>query len=159
MASLADELQLTIGIADSRLSVATLTLSAPRVALYQSWVANIDEGWTRWLFEQFEIPFTNIHDDDVKAGDLSERFDCIVIPSQSPDAIIEGHEEGTIPPMYAGGMSVAGVENIRKYVHEGGTLVLQNAACGLVIEQPGLPVSETFRAPELLSRSTTLITC
>ena len=26
-------------------------------ALYKPWVENIDEGWTRWLLEQYEFPF------------------------------------------------------------------------------------------------------
>jgi len=145
METLAEDLHLTMGSADSRPSVETIGVTAPRIALYQSWVANIDEGWTRWLFEQFEIPFTNVHDADVKAGNLSERYDCIVIPSQSPDSIVQGHEEGTMPPTYVGGMTVGGVENVKNFVEGGGTLVLQNAACGLVIDEAGLPVSDGLK--------------
>ena len=31
-------------------------LRTPRVALYQPWQPNMDEGWTRWLLEQYEFP-------------------------------------------------------------------------------------------------------
>ncbi len=34
----------------------------PRIAIYQPWTAAIDEGWTRWLFEQYGVPYTTIHD-------------------------------------------------------------------------------------------------
>ena len=30
-------------------------LKQPRVALYQSWVANPDEGWTEWLLDHYGI--------------------------------------------------------------------------------------------------------
>ena len=73
----------------------------------------MDEGWTRWLFEQFEIPFTNVEDADIKAGNLEGRFDVLVLPSQSSEDIVEGNEEGTMPPKYVGGITREGAENIR----------------------------------------------
>jgi hypothetical protein len=105
----------------------------------------MDEGWTRWLFEQFEFPFTNVHDADIKAGDLRGRFDVLVIPSMSSEAIVEGHEEGTIPPMYVGGITREGAENIREFVTEGGTLVALNAGCYFAMEWLGLPVSDVLK--------------
>jgi hypothetical protein len=30
---------------------------APRIALYKPWTASMDEGWTRWVLEQFGVPF------------------------------------------------------------------------------------------------------
>ena len=51
-----------------------------RVGLYKPWVENIDEGWTRWLLEQYEFEFENIADADIKQGGLRQRFDAIVLP-------------------------------------------------------------------------------
>jgi hypothetical protein len=32
-------------------------MRAPRIAMYQSWTANMDEGWTRWVLEHYEFPY------------------------------------------------------------------------------------------------------
>ncbi len=57
-------------------------LPRPRLALYRPWTASMDEGWSRWLFERYRFRFTNVYDADVRAGDLRERYDVIVLPSE-----------------------------------------------------------------------------
>ena len=54
-----------------------------RVGLYRSWVASIDEGWTRWILEQYKFPFTSVYNADIRAGHLHDRFDTIVIPDMN----------------------------------------------------------------------------
>jgi len=105
----------------------------------------MDEGWTRWLFEQYEFPFDNIYDAEVRAGELGKRFDVLVIPSVSTNAIVNGHRPGTIPPQYVGGITSAGVGNIKKFVEEGGTLVLLNSGCHFAIDKLGVPVSDVLK--------------
>jgi hypothetical protein len=123
----------------------------PRIGLYKSWVANMDEGWTRWLLEQYEFPYTSIRDADVRAGRLRQRFDVIILPDQSPRQIVEGHHAGTRPsrpqpwnpppPEYQGGIGDAGVDALREFVRGGGTLVALDEASDLVIARFGEPFS------------------
>jgi len=145
MDSLAKELFLTVGGTGGRVTANTFKLKAPRVALYKSWTASMDEGWTRWLFEQYEFPFKNVHDAEVRAGDLGKRFDVLVIPSISTDDIVNGHQPGTIPPQYVGGITNTGVVNIKKFVEEGGTLVLLNSGCLFAIDKLGLHLSNVLK--------------
>jgi len=145
MNSLAKDLFLTIGVAGGGITTKAFKLKSPRVALYKSWVANMDEGWTRWLFEQFEFPFRNIHDAEVKAGEIGKDFDVLVIPAISPNAIVNGHKPGTIPPQYVGGITNKGVSNIKTFVQEGGTLVLLNYGSLFAIEQLGLSLSNVLK--------------
>jgi Zinc carboxypeptidase len=67
-----------------------LQIHLPRIGLYQSWVASMDEGWTRWLFDQNAIPYTRLTDADIRKGDLNQRFDVILIPDNSAGAITSG---------------------------------------------------------------------
>jgi hypothetical protein len=67
-----------------------LLVHLPRIALYQSWVASMDEGWTRWIFDQNKIPYTRVVDADIRKGDLSQKFDVILIPDNAARAITTG---------------------------------------------------------------------
>ena len=62
-----------------------------RIGLYRSWVASIDEGWIRWLLEQYGFAYTTLRNQDIRAGNLRERFDVVLLPAQSASAILDGH--------------------------------------------------------------------
>ena len=141
MRAIAEDLDLQISRI-SKPTVETIKLKKPRIALYQSWTANIDEGWTRLILENHEFPFTSVHNAEIQAGNLKDRFDAIILPSQNPSSIINGHKKGTMPPEYVGGIQDAGVDNIKRFVENGGTLIAMDAACGLPIEKFHLPVAD-----------------
>ena len=99
-------------------------------ALYRSWIANIDEGWTRWVLEQFGFQYTTVTNADIQAGHLADRFDVVIVPSQSPRAILEGHRPDAarpragpwspVPAEYQGGIGDAGVTALKDFVQPGG---------------------------------------
>ena len=66
----------------------------PRIGLYKSFMADIDEGWTRWLLEQFGFAYSSLRNADIQAGSLRARFDSIVFADERPDAIENGHAPG-----------------------------------------------------------------
>jgi hypothetical protein len=130
--------------------VAGLRLRAPRVGLYQPWGGNADEGWTRWVFEQFEVPFQTLHREEIKAGNLAAKFDAIVLPSMSAQEIRTGEPSAqaaapTLPPPYAGGLGADGAVSLARFVRDGGTLVALDAATEFAIEQLGLPVKNVLK--------------
>jgi hypothetical protein len=117
-----------------------------RIGLYRPWAASIDEGWTRWILEQYQFPFTSLYNADVRAGHLRAHFDTIVIPDMSERSILEGHRPGTIPERYAGGIGEEGAQELRDFVTEGGTLVAFNNASLFAINQFNLPVTNALGA-------------
>jgi hypothetical protein len=116
-----------------------------RIALYKPWTANMDEGWTEWLLDRYGFRYSVITNADVQAGRLSERFDVILIASQSPRSIIEGYAEGTVPPRYAGGIGGTGIRALDTYVRDGGTLVCLNQSADFAIDALHLPVKNVVR--------------
>lgn len=67
-----------------------LAVHLPRIGLYQSWVPSMDEGWTRFIFDQNHIPYTRLVDADIRKGALDKRFDVIILPDNAPRAITVG---------------------------------------------------------------------
>jgi hypothetical protein len=119
-------------------------LRLPRIGLYRSWVAEIDEGWIRWVLDQYGIPYANLRDADLRAGDLS-GYDVIVLPAQPADAMLDGHAPGSMPERYVGGIGRDGAATLRRFVEGGGRVVAIDGATDFVMEQFGLPVSNALR--------------
>jgi hypothetical protein len=113
----------------------------PRLGLYRPWAPSIDEGWTRWILEEYGFTPVTLRNGDVQAGHLRERFDSILIADASQRSIMEGYAAGTIPGEYAGGIGEPGAEALRNFVREGGTLIAFNNATLFAIEQFHLPVT------------------
>lgn len=124
-----------------------------RVALYKPWVASMDEGWTRWVLEQYNFNLRNIDNKAVKGSTLSKEFDVILLPDVSKDVIVDGKrkpEEGQskyfqeLPPEYSGGIGKEGSKSLKEFVEKGGTLVALASACDFVIEEFNIPVTNVL---------------
>lgn len=150
-------------------SPAVVALKAPRVGLYRPWAANMDEGWTRWVLEQYGFAPKSLDNKAVRAGRLNESFDVVVLAKISPDTITNGRpkrDEGEmkywveLPPEYQGGLDKEGAKALKEFVESGGTLVSLSDASDWVIAEFNIPVRnvlakvrrEEFQCPGSLLR-------
>jgi hypothetical protein len=115
-------------------------VKAARVGLYRPWTASMDEGWTRWILEQYKFPFRSLYNADIRGGHLRERYDVIILPDIGERSILDGNRPGTIPERYAGGVGEDGAQELRDFVTAGGTLIAFNNASTFAINQLQLPV-------------------
>jgi Zinc carboxypeptidase len=115
-----------------------------RVGIYRGSTSNMDEGWTRFVFDTFNVPYTSIRDVDIRQGTLNAKFDAVIFPSQATTQIINGNAPGTLPAEYTGGITDAGVKNLKEFVTNGGMLICFDASCDLAIKQFNLPVRNTL---------------
>ncbi len=122
------------GLSDSR---------ARRIAIFRNTSAAMDEGWTRWVFDQYRIPFTIVTARDVRAGDLASRFDAIILPDQNARQIARG-PTGPYPDSLTGGLGDAGAAALGDFVDAGGTLLAFNDASDYAIEALHLPVTNVL---------------
>ena len=111
-----------------------------RLALYKGWTGSMDEGWTRWLFDAFNVPYSSLRDADVRAGSLRAKYDVIVLPSMRLREIVEGRSKETAPAEFTGGIAEGGVAHLRRFVEEGGTLVCWDDSTELPLKHFNLPV-------------------
>jgi hypothetical protein len=111
-----------------------------RVGLYRAWASSIDEGWTRWILENFGFAPVTLRNGDIQAGSLRDRLDAIILPEMMPDTIRNGFGPGAVPAQYSGGLGALGVTALREFVQAGGVLIAFNNASVFAIEDLGLPV-------------------
>jgi hypothetical protein len=97
----------------------------------------MDEGWTRWILEQFEFPYTSLTDRDIQAGRLHEKYDAIALPDALPRTMEAGAAAGTMPPEFLGGLGDSGAVALREFVAAGGTILAFNRASLYAIDRLG----------------------
>jgi len=124
---------------------ASRPLAALRVGLYRPWLDNVDEGWTRWVFDQYELPFTSLSNADIHKPGLRSRFDAIVLPSIPADLLVSGQSADSVPAEYAEGLGPEGAQALIAFVHDGGTLVSIDQSTAWAIETFDLPVRDVTR--------------
>jgi hypothetical protein len=139
--TVAADLGVRINVAERGTPAGALAIKPPRVGMYSPWTGgNMDEGWTRWVLEQYEFGLTTLHNAEVRAGKLRDTFDVIIFPDQNPNAIVNGATGQNIRPEYRGGIGDEGLAAIKDFVARGGTLVTLGAAADLAIERLGVPL-------------------
>ena len=142
-----EELGLTAAALSSAPGVPTHDADAPRIAIYSSWDRSTQEiGWVRFTFDKFGIPFDLIYKEQVKKGGLRDRYDVIVMPTQTLGRAQVFAAPAARPVPYkksdkykflgmygesddiTGGMGSEGVEAFQRFLDAGGTLVAMGAA-------------------------------
>jgi len=117
----------------------------PRIALLHTWISTQDEGWWRLALESMKVPYDYISTQDASAiADLRERYDVILFPPvggsrATPQDLVNGYPPG--PPLpwkkteltpnlgvdetddMRPGLGLSGVQNLLRFVEEGGLLV------------------------------------
>jgi hypothetical protein len=142
--SLAKEFSLQIQAGDAPKEM--FPLKPLRLGLYKPWVANKDEGWTRFIFDTWEFPYTTLHDAEVRSSRLKQKYDVIVLTNVPSSRIIEGHKKGRVPPKYSGGIGQEGLAALAQFVKDGGTLITLNASCQLPLEHFKVPLKDVSRS-------------
>jgi len=138
--SLARGLGLRIESLDSIKPASPRPLKEYRLGIYQPWTASMDEGWTRWVLEQFEFDFKVLHNAEIRAGQLEKNYTHIILPSISSRVILEGRRQGETPPEYAGGIGTEGISALNSFVQNGGVLIAVENSADFAIEYFGLPL-------------------
>jgi len=118
---------------------------ASRAALYQPYIANMEEGWARLALDNHEIPYDTIHNAGIRAGNLNARYDVIVLPPAGPESIINGYPTDSTAPEFVGGIGHEGVVALQEFVAAGGLLVCMDQASNLAIDYFNIPVRNIVR--------------
>jgi hypothetical protein len=119
------------------------SVRASRIGIYQPWMANMDEGWTRWLLDHYGVPYRVLTDQDIRGGALAD-VDVVLLTTQRAQSIEQGNPEDRMPAEYVGGLGREGVAALVAFVEGGGRVVALNAATDFVIRQFDIPVGNAL---------------
>ena len=168
VADVARETGVDFAALDTDATAGSRPVSQLRIGMYQRYYGgNMDEGWTRWLLEDFSFPYTTLMDAEITGGDLSDDYDVVILPADGV-ARMTGERSGgggpgddapTYPEEYRSGFGQEGVDALEAFVENGGTLVTFAEAGALPIEKFGLPVRnvrEGLSSTEFWSPGSTL---
>jgi len=111
-----------------------------RVAIYKSFTASMDEGWTEWLLDSWGFKYTILNNSDIQAGDLNSKYDVILFASDRAGSITDGFAKGTVPPRYEGGIGDAGIRALDAFVRAGGSMITFSQSSDFAINALHLPV-------------------
>jgi hypothetical protein len=168
--SVASELGLKVIAGSNAPSIVTHPVRVARVALVHTWLTTQDEGWWRHAFDDAGVPFTYISTQKVAQDDnLRSQFDVLIFPPvgrNSPQTLVSGMPMWGNPLPWKTtpetpnigkidstddmrpGLSWIGVENLRRFVQQGGVLLTSMNTSDFAISfgfAPGISVAPKQR--------------
>ena len=156
----------TQALTAERTEEAGVPVKKPRLGLFQPWSGSMDEGWTRWILEQYGFDYVLLHPEDFHKP-LRDQVDVILLAddarvpvenasAQAPGANRGGGPARAVRPEYAYALTADDLKAFESFVREGGTLVCLNSAARFAVQQFKLPVknvTEGLKGEEFFLRS------
>jgi hypothetical protein len=129
---------------------------APRIGLWDQYGGSMPSGWTRWILEQFEFPFSRVFAQELDAGNLNAKYDVLIfvngaIPSANTGGGGRGRggqqpDPSQIPAEYRAHLGRMTAETtipqLRRFVEGGGTIVAIGSSAANLAAHLELPVTD-----------------
>ena len=137
----------------------TKQVKMKKIGVYQRYYGgNADEGWTRWILEQYRFRYRTVMDKDILRGKLASKYDIIILPSDAKEILLgdkieeyyekrwgDGFTLPKYPEEYLSGFGEEGVKKLKEFVEEGGTLLCFGDSSNFAIEELELPIKNVLK--------------
>ncbi len=135
------------------------SMKNPRIALVETYMHDMDAGWTRYVFDSYKVAYKVLKPHEIEGADLQENFDVVVFPNNNKSILMAGkyssgggnYSPSSYPPEYAKGMGKKGLNELLKFVDNGGVVVSWEASTELFNQNlsidKGKDGKEDFRLP------------
>ncbi len=152
-----ESLPFTPGTISDKRAIYGEPVEMPRIALVETYLHDMDAGWTRYLFDTYHIPFKVLHPDQFEETDLAEDFDVVIFPDTDKSVLMTGKYKlgdsyylGNYHPDYVKGMDKEGMENLMTFSDRGGIIIAWGRSTGLfegTLKIKGKDTEEEFQLP------------
>jgi hypothetical protein len=106
----------------------------------ETWQHDMDGGWTRYLFDQYHIPYVVLRPENLASVNLQRDFDVLIFTDKLQIRFMQGKNEregkpvpSNYPPEFAKGMEKKGFDNLMKFVNNGGRIMAWGPAVELFL--------------------------
>ena len=145
----------TLALVAERTAATGTPLARPRIGLFRPWGSSMDEGWTRWLLEQYGFDLVTLRPVDFRTP-LREKVDVVIL-AEDARIPVEGGGGGrgrgagpgggggrSVRPEYADLVGADDLARFDQFVRTGGTVVCLGGASTFAITQFKLPVKNVI---------------
>ncbi|HYR85294.1 MAG TPA: M14 family metallopeptidase [Terriglobia bacterium] len=119
---MAQEIGVSFEAMSSKPGGEALRLRPRRIGLWDRTGGSVPSGWTRYVLEKFEFPFTVIYGSTIDAGELAQRFDVLIFA-----------DDGVTSP----------TQQLKKFLQDGGTILAIGGSTSLAYRLE-LPISDAL---------------
>jgi len=138
--------------------VQMIKLKMPRIALVESYFHDMDAGWTRFIFDTYGIAYKVVRPGEFEQTDFAKNFDIIIFPDENKNILMEGKWKSendyyisSYPPEYTKGIGKKGMQQLLKFVEQGGHVISWGSSTSLFDGTLELEVAkdktESFQLP------------
>ncbi|MCH7576040.1 MAG: hypothetical protein IIA59_13095 [Candidatus Marinimicrobia bacterium] len=130
------------------------SIKAAKIAIYGPYLPAYDEGWTRYIFDQFGFDYTVLRNKDFASLRTLKQYDVLIMPSMSNSRIVDGKwseddeeivGEPLMPEKYRGGIGADGVDNLKQFILDGGKALFLGGSGNLAIDKLNLPAKNVLK--------------
>jgi hypothetical protein len=129
-------------------------LRTPRIGLWDQYGGSMPSGWTRWILEQFEFPFSRVFAQELDAGHLNAKYDVLIFVDGAIPAAGGGGRGGRgggagpdpqdVPAEYRAHLGRVTPERtipeLRQFVEAGGTVIAIGDSAANIATHLQLPI-------------------
>ncbi len=116
---------------NNELKIVTEPIKMPRIALVESYFHDMDAGWTRFIFDEYYIPYKVIRPGDFGKTNFNKNYDVVIFPNQDKSVLMEGkwdegddiYELSNFPPEFSKGIGEEGMNKLLDFVNDDGIII------------------------------------
>ncbi|MCX6287825.1 MAG: M14 family metallopeptidase [Bacteroidetes bacterium] len=128
-----------------------------RIALVETFMHDMDAGWTRFIFDTYTVPYKILHPGEFEKTDFIKDFDLVIFPDNEKSILMEGKNESdgqiyptSYPPEYTKGIGKKGMAKLMDFFNQGGRILSWGASTELftgLLSVKAADTSREFRLP------------
>ncbi len=110
--------------------ISSKPIDLPRIGLVETYFHDMDAGWTRYIFDTYNLPYKVIRPGEFEDLNVAKNFDVVIFPSSRKSVLMNGkYKSGDdyyvtdYPPKYTKGMGKKGFQNVLSFIEDGGIIL------------------------------------